>query len=102
MTAHPQAAYSKGAMKEDRHDHAAQQNIQGYEIRIQGALDPRWSDWFEGIEMEVEYASDESATTTIRCPSADQAQLRGMLNKVWDLNLWLISVKPIGPLVPIA
>jgi hypothetical protein len=70
-----------------------QPNITGYEIRIQGALDPRWSAWFHGIELDIVYTSQDLPITTIRCQSSDQAQLRGILNKVWDLNLIVLSVQ---------
>lgn len=84
-------------MKDQPHNSAAQHNIRGYEICVQGALDPRWTDWFHGIEMEVVYTSDHLPITTIRCRSSDQAQLRGILNKVWDLNLNVISVQAFDP-----
>jgi hypothetical protein len=65
----------------------------GYEIRIDGVLDGRWSAWFEGLEV----TSDESGQTTIAGPVADQAALHGLLAKVRDLGLKLISVRTIDP-----
>ncbi len=56
-------------------------------------LDARWSAWFEGLEV----TSDESGHTTIAGPVADQAALHGLLAKVRDLGLKLISVRPIDP-----
>lgn len=67
----------------------------GYEIRLSGALDQRWSDWFQGIELAVAYTPDHTPITTILCHSTDQALLRGILNKLWDLNLSLLSVSQI-------
>jgi hypothetical protein len=64
-----------------------------YEIRVEGVLDARWSDWFEGLEV----TSDESGQTTISGPVADQAALHGLLARVRDLGLKLISVHPIDP-----
>ena len=61
-----------------------------YEIRLQGQLDQRWSDWFSGLAVSV----DDGVTTLIG-PVIDQAVLRGILSKIWDLNLVLISVNPI-------
>ena len=60
-----------------------------YEIRVEGVLDARWSDWFEGLEV----TSDESGQTTIAGPAA----LHGLLARVRDLGLKLISVHPIDP-----
>jgi hypothetical protein len=63
----------------------------GYAIRTQGRIDERWSEWFEG--MTLAYEAD--GTTVIRCPALDQAALHGLLAKVRDLGLPLISVTPI-------
>jgi hypothetical protein len=62
----------------------------GYEIRTQGHIDDRWSDWFEGMTLEHE----ADGTTVIRCPRLDQAGLHGLLAKVRDLGLALVSVTP--------
>ncbi len=64
-----------------------------YEIRVEGELDARWSDWFEGLEV----TSDASGQTTITGPVADQAALHGLLAKIRDLGLPLISVRPLDP-----
>jgi hypothetical protein len=64
-----------------------------YEIRVEGELDARWSDWFEGLEV----TSDASGQTTITGPVADQAALHGLLTRVRDLGLKLVSVHPIDP-----
>jgi hypothetical protein len=62
----------------------------GYEIRTQGHIDGRWADWFEGVALVLE----PDGTTVIRCPALDQAGLHGLLAKVRDLGLPLISVTP--------
>ena len=64
-----------------------------YEIRVAGVLDGRWPAWFDGLEV----TSDESGTTTIAGPVVDQAALHGLLAKVRDLGLELLSVRPIDP-----
>jgi hypothetical protein len=64
-----------------------------YEIRIRGVLDRHWSSWFEGLEV----SSDEPGQTLIAGPVADQAALHGLLAKVRDLGLPLLSVQRIGP-----
>ena len=56
-------------------------------------LDSRWSAWFEGLEV----TGDDSGQTRIAGPVADQAALHGLLAKVRDLALPLISVRRIDP-----
>ena len=63
-----------------------------YEIRVKGILDARWAAWFEGLQV----SSDEEETV-IAGPVADQAALHGLLTKVRDLGLFLISVRHLGP-----
>jgi hypothetical protein len=64
-----------------------------YELRVQGVLDPRWSAWFEGLRV----TSDEHGQTTIAGPVTDQAALHGLLAKIRDLGLPLLSVHRIDP-----
>ena len=71
----------------DHHDPAR------YEIRIKGHLDNRWADWFEGLTITLE----ADAETWLTGPVADQAALHGLLRKVRDLGMPLISVKRIEP-----
>ena len=66
-----------------------------YEIRVEGGLDEDWVDWFDGMAIAVEQTGDGLATTTLAGPIGDQPALRGMLSKLWDLNLTLISVRRI-------
>ena len=63
-----------------------------YQIQVQGRLDPAWADAFNGMA-----ATSRGGVTTLRGPVADQAALRGMLCKLWDLNLALVSVRRIRP-----
>ena len=63
-----------------------------YEIQVQGELDRGWEAWFNSLAVTITYASELPPTTTLVAPVADQAALRGMLCKLWDLNLTLISV----------
>jgi hypothetical protein len=63
-----------------------------YEIRVKGALDPRWQSWFEG--MTIMTGDDE----TIICGTvADQVALHSVLTRIRDLGLPLIAVNPIKP-----
>jgi hypothetical protein len=64
-----------------------------YELRVQGVLEPRWSAWFEGLRI----ASDQAGQTTITGPVTDQAALHGLLAKVRDLGLPLLSVRRLDP-----
>ena len=59
-----------------------------YEIRVKGVLDGRWSEWFDG--MTVSASNDE---TTLSGPVADQAALHGLLARVRDLGVPLLSVR---------
>jgi hypothetical protein len=64
-----------------------------YELRVQGVLEPHWSAWFDGLEV----AGDADGQTTIAGPVTDQAALHGLLAKVRDLGLELLSVRRIDP-----
>ena len=64
-----------------------------YEIRLQGRLEQRWSDWFDGLTLT---AADDG-TTTLRGRVADQAALHGQLQRLRDLGLPLISVTQVEP-----
>jgi hypothetical protein len=64
-----------------------------YEIRVRGVLDGRWSAWFEGLTV----SSDEPSQTVIAGPVTDQAALHGLLTKIRDLGLPLISVRHLDP-----
>lgn len=59
-----------------------------YCIKVQGQLDPKWSDWFDGFDITV--IGEE--TTILVGRVADQAALHGLLNKIRDLGLPLIRV----------
>ena len=64
-----------------------------YEIRLKGHLDTRWTDWFEGLSLT--HVSD--GTTMLSGPVVDQAALYGVLRKVRDLGLPLVSVIQVEP-----
>jgi hypothetical protein len=63
-----------------------------YEIRVKGVLDQRWTAWFEDLEI-----TSDGQETVISGPVADQAALHGLLTKVRDLGLFLISVRHLDP-----
>jgi hypothetical protein len=59
-----------------------------YQIRIKGHLDSQWTDWFEGLTITL----GEDGDTLLTGPVIDQAALHGLLKKVRDLGLPLVSV----------
>ncbi len=70
----------------------------GYRIRVRGQLGPGWAAWFDGLRV----TSDGDGTTVIHGPPADQAALRGVLQKVRDLGVPLLAVtletdQPVAP-----
>jgi len=66
-----------------------------YQIKLQGRLDANWSDWFDGMTLTFENRDDESPVTTLTGAVVDQAALHGLLSRISDLNLTLISVTHI-------
>lgn len=60
-----------------------------YEIRIEGQLDPHWSEWLEQMTI----TSLESGDTLLSGPLEDQAALHGLLNRIRDMNLKLVCVE---------
>jgi hypothetical protein len=64
-----------------------------YEIRLRGRLDPRWSDWFDALAL----TAGADGVTTLRGPVVDQAALHGLLHRLRDLGLPLVSVTEIQP-----
>lgn len=64
-----------------------------YQIRIKGHLGQRWMDWFEGLTITLE----EDGNTLLNGPVLDQSALHGILKKIRDLGLPLLSVNSIGP-----
>ena len=63
-----------------------------YQIKVQGRLNQQWSDWLAGMTIRHDPTGDEMFVTTLTGPIVDQAALRGILNKLWDLNLALLSI----------
>jgi hypothetical protein len=64
-----------------------------YEIRLKGRLEPRRADWFDGLALTI----DSDGTTALRGVIADQAALHGLLQRLRDVGLPLISVTPLAP-----
>jgi len=64
-----------------------------FEIRLKGHLDSRWAAWFDGLTL----TNESDGTTLIHGPVADQAALHGLLQKVRDVGLPLVSVTQVEP-----
>ncbi|MDD5190274.1 MAG: hypothetical protein PHE50_04445 [Dehalococcoidales bacterium] len=62
-----------------------------YQIRIKGHLDSLWTDWFEGLKITLEADGNTLLTGSV----VDQAELHGLLKKVRDSGMTLISVCPL-------
>jgi len=59
-----------------------------YQIKVEGQFTASWLEWFKPLTLAV-----EGERTVLTGPLPDQAALRGLLNKMWDLNLTLISIQ---------
>jgi hypothetical protein len=68
-------------------------NAKIYEIRLKGHLEARWAQWFDGLTITLE----ENGNTLLSGPLADQAALHGILKKVRDLGVTLLSVNSVEP-----
>lgn len=75
-------------MSSTPHEQHEQRGDWWYEIRIQGRLDDRWSTWLDDIDL----SHTDDGTTVLRGPVADQAALHGLLHKLRDLGVPLLSV----------
>ncbi len=64
-----------------------------YEIRLQGHLDPCWAAWFDGLRL----TNHADGTTVLRGPVVDQSALHGLLQRVRDVGLPLVSVTQVDP-----
>lgn len=66
---------------------------QAYQIRLKGQLGSEWAEWLGGLRIALE----ADGTTRLFSPAIDQAALHGLLKKVRDLGLGLISINPLEP-----
>jgi hypothetical protein len=62
------------------------------QICVQGWIGERWANWFDGLTLTYQGTAHASPVTLLSGPLVDQTALRGILTKIWDLNLTLLSV----------
>ena len=68
-----------------------------YQIEVQGHLDERWLDWFDGTAIVPQVGAEGTSITRLTGTVLDQAALHGLLRKLYRLGLPLLSVKRVGP-----
>lgn len=78
----------------------ADRSVQNYQIMISGLLNQNWSDWFAGMAIVSGLTVDGATVTRLTGPFADQAALRGVLNRLWDLNLTVLSIECLPVIKP--
>jgi hypothetical protein len=66
-----------------------------YQIKINGLLDKRYRSWLNNMEQTTKWDLNGNQVTVLKGSVADQSELRGLMMKIWDLNLPLISVNKI-------
>ncbi|MDQ3480923.1 MAG: hypothetical protein M3423_06285, partial [Actinomycetota bacterium] len=76
-------------------DHSSTQQ---YEIRVKGHLGSRWAAWFDGLNV----TNEDNGTTVIRGPVVDQAALHGLLHKLRDVGIPLVSLTQLPVEAPTA
>lgn len=89
---------NEGKSPADLSQHPSQNRSGEYEIKIKERLDDQWKSWFEGMTLHyVTNGEAGQACTIITGPIIDQPALHGLLERIRDLNLTLISVIKIYP-----
>lgn len=68
-----------------------------YQIRIQGHLQEKWIEWLNGSILDMAVPESGAPETILLVSLPDQAALRGFMNKIWDLNLIVLSVQQTEP-----
>jgi hypothetical protein len=82
-----------GTMAEDLDTGSDPDEPMVYQIRLKGHLGPQWADWFEGLTITLE----DDGETLLTGPVVDQAALHGLLKKVRDIGMPLISAVRVKP-----
>jgi hypothetical protein len=76
-------------------DDAKRQAPETYQIEVQGRLDESWAAWLDGMTIARTQARDKAPVVVLTGPVADQAALRGILSRLWDLNLAVVGLRRI-------
>lgn len=71
-----------------------------YQIKVQGELDESWTDWLDGFTIASEHDADGVPISCLTGAIADQSALRGILTRIWDMNLTLLSVSRTNASTP--
>ena len=78
-------------------DHSAKHSLEqapaAYQIKLQGRLDESWSAWFDGMRLTVGKDEDGLAVTTLEGCITDQSALHGLLSRIRDLGLMILSIQ---------
>lgn len=100
MCAHPVASYGPIVSNDKRpanevgvSSSADHTGIPQYEIRVKGHIPQRWTTWLDGLSL----VDDSDGTTVIRGELADQAALHGVLAKLRDVGIPLVSIVQVSP-----
>ena len=93
MTSHNRESVRDKGMSNKRDQNTEPSQPMIYQIRLQGHLGQRWTAWFEGLTITRE----ENGDTLLTGPVVDQAALYGLLRKVRDLGMPLLSVLYVEP-----
>ena len=64
-----------------------------YRITVRGRVAPRWSRWLGELQLSYSTAGEDGTVTDLNGTLADQSALQGMLNRIWNLNLTVLSVR---------
>jgi hypothetical protein len=73
------------------------ETTQHFRITVKGEVHPSWSDWFNGMEILSRSEPEGTSITILTGVIKDQAALRGLLTRLWDQNISLISLQEIDP-----
>jgi hypothetical protein len=77
-----------------------EESVSIYRITVEGKLHKRWTDWFSGMHITHQVEQNTVPVTILQGPVPDQSALRGILSKLWDLNLTLIYVERLDTVKP--
>jgi len=67
-----------------------------YQIKVSGIFDIRWRSWLNNMEQTTEFDTNGNPITVLEGPIGDQSELRGLMIKIWDLNMALNSINKKG------